>query len=43
MVAMTPLISIQVMGVIYGRKNAKTEEPAVYGDYEIIELWEGNE
>lgn len=43
MVAMMPLISIQVMGVIYGRKNAKTEEPAVYGDYEIIELWEGNE
>ena len=43
MVAMMPLISIQVMGVIYGRKNAKIEEPAVYGDYEIIELWEGNE
>ena len=43
MVAMMPLISIQVMGVIYGRKSAKTEAPAVYGDYEIIELWEGNE
>ncbi|MBQ8258206.1 MAG: DUF1538 domain-containing protein [Clostridia bacterium] len=38
-VAMMPLISIQIVGFIYGRKakTAKVEEPLV--DDEIIELW----
>ena len=41
MVAMMPLISIQIVGFVYERR-AKRElaEPEVYGDYDIIELWE---
>ncbi len=41
MVAMMPLISIQAVGVIYGRKNKIKEEALPeYGDYDIEELWE---
>ena len=36
---MMPLISIQIIGVLYGKKN-KPAEQAVYGDYDIVELWE---
>ena len=41
LVAMMPLISIQAVGVIYGRKNKNKEEALPeYGDYDIVELWE---
>jgi len=43
MVAMTPLITIQIMGAIYVLKTRKSspEEPLeVFADNEIIELWE---
>lgn len=39
LVAMMPLISIQIIGVIYGKKSKSAETP-VYGDYDIVELWE---
>lgn len=43
-VAMLPLISIQVMGFISKIKTAKNhsadKEALLYGDYDIIELWE---
>lgn len=39
LVAMMPLISIQIIGVLYGKKN-KPAGQAVYGDYDIVELWE---
>lgn len=38
MVAMMPLITIQAMGFIYGRKKELEEKP-VYGDLDIVELW----
>ena len=40
MVAMTPLITIQIMGFIYQLKNKKVEEniEAINLDMEIIEL-----
>ena len=41
MVAMMPLLSIQMVGFIYERKKKQLpEEKAVYGDEDIIELWE---
>ena len=42
LVAMMPLITIQIMGAIYVWKTRRTaEEPAMsFGDEEIIELWE---
>ena len=43
MVAMMPLISIQAVGFIYERKNKKEEAKPVgeiYGDCDIVELWE---
>ena len=41
MVAMMPLISIQLVGFYYKRKAGKTAVPAAeYGDYDIVELWE---
>ena len=43
-VAMLPLISIQVMGFISKIKTAKNrsadKEALLYGDYDIVELWE---
>ena len=43
MVAMMPLISIQIMGVVYNRKRKRkeaAEKPAaIYGDSDVIELW----
>ena len=39
LVAMMPLISIQLLGFAYGRKAAAAV-PEVYADDEIIELWE---
>ena len=38
-VAMMPLISIQIVGFIYGRKANKTETVASAIDDEIVELW----
>lgn len=43
MVAMMPLITVQVMGAIYVVKSRRQEQEPVlpdYGDDEIIELWE---
>ena len=42
LVAMLPLISIQIIGFIYGFGGSGQEPEAVetYGDYDIIELWE---
>ena len=41
MVAMMPLLSIQVVGFYYQRKARKvTRELERYGDCDIIELWE---
>ena len=40
LVAMMPLISIQVVGFIYGRKAADTGGEELYADDEIVELWE---
>ncbi len=42
LVAMMPLITVQIMGLIYVLKTRKHTEPteAPYGDDEIIELWE---
>lgn len=44
LVAMMPLITIQIMGAIYVFKSRRTQEtqapPEVFGDTEIIELWE---
>ena len=43
MVAMMPLISIQVLGVIFMRRESRLQaaapEEPVYGDCDIIELW----
>lgn len=41
MVAMMPLLSIQVVGVMYEGKAKRAAEPEPsYGAYDIIELWE---
>ena len=42
LVAMMPLISVQVMGGIYMLKSRREAAPAIpeFGDNEIIELWE---
>ena len=41
MVAMMPLLSIQVVGVLFEKRAKRVETPEeVYGDLEIIELWE---
>ena len=42
LVAMMPLITIQIMGAIYVYKTRRTAEVHVasFGDEEIIELWE---
>ena len=41
LVAMMPLITIQIMGVVFRIKSSKApEEIPAYGDNEIIELWE---
>lgn len=41
MVAMMPLISIQAVGFYYTLKHRRVEKSAaVYGDYDIVELWE---
>ena len=39
MVAMMPLISIQIVGFIYGRKSKDEVTEPAYGDYDIVELW----
>jgi len=43
LVAMTPLITVQVMGAIYVLKTRRPSEEAaeIFADNEIIELWEG--
>ena len=39
---MMPLVSIQLVGLFYERKQKRTKETTVvYGDYDIVELWEG--
>lgn len=45
LVAMMPLISIQILGFCYSLKDKKEkkeheEEKSAYGDYDIVELWE---
>ena len=43
LVAMMPLITVQVMGAIYvvkSKRAAAAPEPPAFGDDEIIELWE---
>jgi hypothetical protein len=43
MVAMMPLITVQIMGaisVIKSRSREKTVESDLYSDSDIIELWE---
>lgn len=43
LVAMMPLLSIQAVGFYYEHiARSKKEEPVVYGDYDIIELWEAS-
>lgn len=38
---MMPLLSIQTVGFIYERRAHRTAQPAaVYGDLDIVELWE---
>ncbi len=44
MVAMMPLITIQLLGVVYGYKQKKASQQLAtqevsYGDYDVIELW----
>ena len=42
LVAMMPLVSIQLVGLFYERKQKHTKEAKnLYGDYDIVELWEG--
>lgn len=44
LVAMMPLISIQILGFCYslkGKKEERVEKKPAYGDYDIVELWEG--
>lgn len=42
LVAMMPLVSIQLVGLFYEHKQKRTKETTVvYGDYDIVELWEG--
>ncbi len=41
MVAMMPLLSIQLVGFFYDRRSKKAEaERPAYGDFDIVELWE---
>ena len=42
LVAMMPLITVQVMGAVYMIKSRRSEQPELpsFGDNEIIELWE---
>lgn len=41
MVAMMPLLSIQIVGFLYERKAKHTVEASTeYGDFDIVELWE---
>ena len=40
LVAMMPLITVQVMGVIYERRKKPAEKGETFADDEIIELWE---
>lgn len=41
MVAMMPLLSIQVVGALFEKRARLVETPEeVYGDLDIIELWE---
>lgn len=40
MVAMMPLISIQAVGFIFGRRSAAAVPEETYGDDDIVELWE---
>ena len=43
LVAMMPLLSIQAVGFYYEHiAKRPQEEAAVYGDYDIIELWEAS-
>ena len=40
---MMPLLSIQAVGFYYEHiARSKKEDPVVYGDYDIIELWEAS-
>ena len=39
LVAMMPLISIQTMGVLYGRRKPAGQPEPEYGDDDVVELW----
>ena len=39
LVAMMPLISIQMMGVLYGRRKPAGQPEPEYGDDDVVELW----
>ena len=43
LVAMMPLITVQVMGAVFALRSRKAAGESLpdYGDHEIIELWEG--
>lgn len=41
LVAMLPLLSIQAVGFIYEHKKDNRRETESYGDFDIVELWEG--
>lgn len=43
LVAMMPLLSIQMIGFYYEHIVGKVQEEPIYGDYDIIELWEEKE
>ena len=44
LVAMMPLVSIQLVGLFYEHKQKRTKETTVvYGDYDIVEIWEGGQ
>ena len=40
MVAMMPLVSIQLVGFVYERKSKSAAITETYGDFDIVELWE---
>ena len=40
MVAMMPLVSIQLVGFVYERKSKSAAVTETYGDFDIVELWE---
>lgn len=42
LVAMMPLITIQIIGLMFERRSKVEEKTEAYGDFDIVELWEGD-